>query len=102
MFTPGPQPTFVLPPSWLGRKDSNLRIRDPKSRALPLGHAPSYPWLAGPLPHSRSALRHTARARPCAGTSTLLLRYRSPLTTPIDEIGGSGPQGVGQTTRRNR
>src|SRR5207245_3367606 len=27
--------------SWLGRKDSNLRIRDPKSRALPLGHAPT-------------------------------------------------------------
>ncbi len=26
---------------WLGRKDSNLRIRDPKSRALPLGHAPT-------------------------------------------------------------
>ena len=26
---------------WLGRKDSNLRIRGPKSRALPLGHAPS-------------------------------------------------------------
>ena len=25
---------------WLGRKDSNLRIRDPKTRALPLGHAP--------------------------------------------------------------
>ena len=25
---------------WLGRKDSNHRIRDPKSRALPLGHAP--------------------------------------------------------------
>src|SRR5216117_1036520 len=28
--------------SWLGREDSNLRIRDPKSRALPLGHAPSF------------------------------------------------------------
>src|SRR5437588_2910566 len=28
---------------WLGRKDSNLRIRDPKSRALPLGHAPTRP-----------------------------------------------------------
>src|SRR5262245_42272738 len=28
------------PLSWLGREDSNLRIRDPKSRALPLGHAP--------------------------------------------------------------
>src|SRR6185436_4241069 len=27
---------------WLGRKDSNLRIRDPKSRALPLGHAPLF------------------------------------------------------------
>ena len=27
--------------NWLGRKDSNLRIRDPKSRALPLGHAPT-------------------------------------------------------------
>ena len=31
---------------WLGRKDSNLRIRDPKSRALPLGHAPSSSLLA--------------------------------------------------------
>src|SRR5438128_11303581 len=29
--------------NWLGRKDSNLRIRDPKSRALPLGHAPTCP-----------------------------------------------------------
>src|SRR6187549_372835 len=25
---------------WLGREDSNLRIRDPKTRALPLGDAP--------------------------------------------------------------
>src|SRR3954453_1744042 len=36
---------------WLGRKDSNLRIRDSKSRALPLGHAPSSvvdPRLYGP------------------------------------------------------
>src|SRR5919112_1903415 len=33
---------------WLGREDSNLRIREPKSRALPLGHAPLiYRW--GPL-----------------------------------------------------
>src|SRR5215217_9208632 len=55
---------------WLGRKDSNLRIRDPKSRALPLGHAPTLfnpgaPALGtalrawwGPSPHS--ALRATA------------------------------------------
>jgi hypothetical protein len=34
-------PSNPLPPaSWLGRKDSNLRIRDPKTRALPLGDAP--------------------------------------------------------------
>ena len=26
---------------WLGRKDSNLRMRDSKSRALPLGDAPT-------------------------------------------------------------
>ena len=31
---------FQVSRNWLGRKDSNLRIRDPKSRALPLGHAP--------------------------------------------------------------
>src|SRR5687767_1667421 len=33
-----PEPTARE--GWLGRKDSNLRIRDPKTRALPLGHAP--------------------------------------------------------------
>src|SRR5262245_22890339 len=33
--------------AWLGRKDSNLRIRDPKSRALPLGHAPPHRFLYG-------------------------------------------------------
>src|SRR4029453_19307729 len=33
------------PDGWLGRKDSNLRIRDPKSRALPLGHAPLFTRL---------------------------------------------------------
>ena len=27
---------------WLGREDSNLRIRDPNSRALPLGHSPLF------------------------------------------------------------
>ena len=31
--------------TWLGRKDSNLRIRDSKSRALPLGHAPRDPSM---------------------------------------------------------
>ena len=27
---------------WLGRKDSNLRMADPKSAALPLGYSPVY------------------------------------------------------------
>ncbi len=27
--------------NWLGRKDSNLRMTDPKSVALPLGDAPT-------------------------------------------------------------
>ena len=36
-------------PGWLGRKDSNLRIRGPKPRALPLGHAPTRLRHAAPL-----------------------------------------------------
>src|SRR5688500_5838555 len=32
--------TLATRHGWLGREDSNLRIREPKSRALPLGHAP--------------------------------------------------------------
>ena len=39
--------------TWLGRKDSNLRMADPKSAALPLGYSPppvprSYPLAGGP------------------------------------------------------
>src|SRR5262249_54350116 len=40
-------PTTPPAHGWLGRKDSNLRIRDPKSRALPLGHAPPREFLHG-------------------------------------------------------
>src|SRR5206468_1587743 len=46
------------PHEWLGRKDSNLRIRDPKSRALPLGHAPPFH-----RPH-RSDSAHSRLASP--------------------------------------
>ena len=56
--------------NWLGRKDSNLRIRDPKSRALPLGHAPENVGLRGepPLARRRSTVAnsrfyHGARGR---------------------------------------
>ena len=47
--TSSEQPTHV---EWLGREDSNLRIRDPKSRALPLGHAPSRSGAASSRPES--------------------------------------------------
>src|ERR1051325_609030 len=51
--------------TWLGREDSNLRIRDPKSRALPLGHAPSIPFASRrPDPHRRSAHRADRPASP--------------------------------------
>ena len=43
--------------SWLGRKDSNLRIRDPKSRALPLGHAPTIVLRTGEVTFRRPGLR---------------------------------------------
>ena len=46
---------------WLGREDSNLRMAEPKSAALPLGYAPSG-W------HARNALlagRLTAPSRVC-------------------------------------
>src|SRR5437870_9245671 len=43
---------------WLGREDSNLRMRDPKSRALPLGHAPptERDFRHGPLALERSGV----------------------------------------------
>ena len=31
---------YSIKKRWLGREGSNLRIRDPNSRALPLGHSP--------------------------------------------------------------
>src|ERR1043166_1183060 len=36
----GNAPVVIIGVAWLGREDSNLRIRDPKSRAFPLGPAP--------------------------------------------------------------
>ena len=48
---------------WLGREDSNLRIREPKSRALPLGHAPSRLASAYPRLEILLALPSVAPAR---------------------------------------
>jgi hypothetical protein len=36
--------------AWLGREDSNLRMVESKSTALPLGDAPIAPPECGPLP----------------------------------------------------
>ena len=52
---------------WLGRKDSNLRIRDPKSGALPLGHAPSV------RRGLRDYARGLAQARPPASAQSVIL-----------------------------
>ncbi len=42
--------------NWLGRKDSNLRMGDPKSPALPLGDAPpkQSAYLQGTLAEARA------------------------------------------------
>ena len=50
---------------WLGRKDSNLRIRDPKSRALPLGHAPPREFCY--LTVRRGAVETPSVDETCAG-----------------------------------
>src|SRR4029453_1443399 len=63
----GPEQAKHDHPVWLGREDSNLRIRDPKSRALPLGHAPS------PLGCDSYAPRPTPRP-PGQGVSAELTR----------------------------
>src|SRR5574341_2063977 len=52
-------------PGWLGREDSNLRMRDPKSRALPLGHAPIAVRRAGvAVAQCSPASLEDRRARP--------------------------------------
>src|SRR5256886_4236251 len=48
----------------MGREDSNLRIRDPKSRALPLGHAPE--TFSPRHPYRRSRQRADRPAIPSA------------------------------------
>ncbi len=40
---------------WLGREDSNLRMRVPKTRAFPLGHAPTQ-YSANAANHSGDAI----------------------------------------------
>src|ERR1017187_7384042 len=50
--------------NWLGRKDSNLRIRDPKSRALPLGHAPT--WAAARQPPAQCGVQAPPQNSKCS------------------------------------
>src|SRR5262245_61728944 len=60
-------PGFLRARGWLGREDSNLRIRGPNSRPLPLGHAPPPPphgaAAAGARTDTPSTRTPTARAR---------------------------------------
>src|SRR5688572_26184166 len=66
---------------WLGRKDSNLRIRGPKPRALPLGHAPSGGG-SRPGRHGRQLARDVSSGPPPAGPAE---------PEPPSEGGGSPP-----------
>jgi hypothetical protein len=45
-FTQKRSPENSSKPSWLGREDSNLRMRIPKTRVLPLDDAPVYLFAA--------------------------------------------------------
>src|SRR3989442_4469608 len=69
---------------WLGREDSNLRIRDPKSRALPLGHAPkTFSPLASLQAPARLARQKHFTARLAGGTgSARTPKAISPLASP--------------------
>ena len=70
---------------WLGRKDSNLRMREPKSRALPLGHAPP---CETPL---RAHLQ--AAGRPRGGCSASRSTAVSPTCPALRRTGGGRPKG---------
>ena len=67
--SPTPQIGLFQLPAWLGREDSNLRMRDPKTRVLPLDDAPSATRRQethlheppGILPRSRLRARSAAR-----------------------------------------
>src|SRR5689334_6571913 len=41
--------TLNVPHTWLGRKDSNLRMAAPKAAALPLGDSPRYNSKPNPI-----------------------------------------------------
>jgi hypothetical protein len=62
--------------AWLGREDSNLRMAEPKSAALPLGYAPTQnepcaPGLYGPLAVRKARLgARTRRATSRNGPPT--------------------------------
>ena len=83
---------------WLGRKDSNLRIRDPKSRALPLGHAPPH---CGE-PHARPA--QTLSVVETCGDRPRLARLRHAVLHATPSLGqcpvGPAVAGAGSHSRR--
>src|ERR1043165_6099693 len=85
----------VPPASWLGREDSNLRIRDPKTRALPLGDAPMLLVVAAPRgPPPRARLPRPAQTHSVVdtcGPGKALLRGRDermPQESARDGAGG--------------
>src|ERR1039458_3278948 len=68
-------PELDLRVGWLGRKDSNLRMADPKSAALPLGYSPVAPAIVASPRRQRGICRWQAR-------SGLRTRSRAPRLVP--------------------
>src|ERR1019366_1995276 len=65
--SPRPRPKVWNPGNaWLGREDSNLRMAESKSAALPLGDAPSF---AGVVPARAIPIRRLALLRNMLVTS---------------------------------
>src|SRR2546428_7982617 len=88
---PGGPGATSRPGRWLGREDSNLRMRDPKSRALPLGHAPptERDFRHGPRPEGNGVMAVVREKKPLeksrGNVAGLEVRVNGPARPPWGE-----------------
>ncbi len=75
-------PIRVTPPgtgaAWLGREDSNLRMAESKSAALPLGYAPSFASSTGFARGGRTIMRGPTHRNRCREALWLIGRGAMP------------------------
>src|SRR6185436_3419461 len=87
---------------WLGREDSNLRVPDPKSGALPLGDAPVSGAPAACRPALRAALRSTSNPAPVSGAGAQVTvqnesrRWKSSTSSSVLSGGGAAMTAGGE------